>query len=349
MKKHIKNILIMLLTILICFGVSLISGSFIKSPAVISMVFFLGVYVASFLTDGYIYGVISSIISVLIINYVYAEPYFSFDFNLDENLITASAIFIISVATATLAEKIKRIEKLKAENGREKIRADLLRAISHDLRTPLTSIFGAGTTITENYDLISDEDKQQMIKGITEDAQWLIRMVENLLSVTKVDDEEIELVKTSVVLEELIDSVLSEFKKRYPKFIPEVQIPEDFIIISADPILIEQVLLNLLENAVKHARGMTKLQLKVEKEEDKVTFEVTDNGCGIESEKLEKLFSGVFNFDEASSDSNNKNMGIGLSACAAIVKAHGKSLKAKNLRSGGMSFRFALDVEDINE
>jgi len=149
-------------------------------------------------------------------------------------------------------------------------------------------------------------------------------MVENLLSVTRIDGKGLKLVKTPVVLEELIDNILVKFKKRYPKQQVLLEMPEEFISIPMDPVLIEQVIMNLLENAVKHAKGMTKLALKITAKEQNVLFEVKDDGIG---------------FAE-------KHVGIGLTVCETIIKAHGGSFHMKNSKSGGAIASFKLDMED---
>lgn len=173
------------------------------------------------------------------------------------------------------------------------MRANLLRAVSHDLRTPLTSIYGACSTVIENYDSL---DKTKTIKLLGEacsDAQWLNRMVENLLSVTRIDSEKVTVQKTPTVLDELVDAVVVKFKKRYPAVPVQLDLPDAFIVIPMDSMLIQQVLMNLLENAALHAEGMTKLVLKVFTVDDRAVFEVTDDGCGIPKERLKNLFSGT--------------------------------------------------------
>ena len=132
----------------------------------------------------------------------------------------------------------------------------------------------------------------KLLREIREDSQWLIRMVENLLSVTRIDSQRVEVIKTPTVLEELIDTVIVRFKKMYPSQEVRVEIPEEFISIPMDPVLIEQVLINILENAVFHAEGMTRLVLRVEIQGSQAVFEVEDNGCGIPREKLDRIFTG---------------------------------------------------------
>ena len=143
---------------------------------------------------------------------------------------------------------------LKKESEMEKMRANLLRAVSHDFRTPLTTIYGASSALIESGSEFTDEQKEKMLRGIQQDSQWLYRMVENLLSVTRLDGD-INLIKTPIALDELIDSVLIKFAKRYPDQEVEVDLPDELVIIPMDAILIEQVIINILENAVQHAEG----------------------------------------------------------------------------------------------
>lgn len=184
-----------------------------------------------------------------------------------------------------------------------------------------------------------------MINGIKEDSEWLIRMVENLLSITRIDSGNVKLIKTPTVLEELIDSVIVKFKKRYPNQKVELNIPEDLVVIPMDAILIEQVIINILENAVQHAESFTKLALKVFVIDNKAIFEISDNGKGIEKERLEHLFTGYYNTEEKA-DNQKRNAGIGLSVCATIIKAHGGTITAENAKDGGAVFRFALTTEE---
>ena len=153
--------------------------------------------------------------------------------------------------------------------------------------------------------------------------------------------------KHSTVLEELIDTLLVKFYKHYPAQKIQVQIPEEFVSIPMDPVLIEQVLMNLLENAVFHARGMRNLWLRVEIKNRHAVFFVEDDGCGISEDRIGHLFTGLLD-SEAPVDSTRSNMGIGLSVCRTIIKAHGSELKAGNRAGSGAVFSFALEMEETN-
>lgn len=346
-KKHIlADSFFTAVTLIAVFLVNLFLVERFNTKTMTPMIFVLGVFLVSWRTQGYVFGISASFLSVLAVNWAFTYPYWAFDLISPECISSAVVMLIVSSMTGALTTRLKQQEKLKAEAEKERMRGNLLRAVSHDLRTPLTSIYGSSSAILENYDSIPDERKMTLLKDIQMDAQWLNRMVENLLSVTRVDAETVRLSKNGTVLEELIDALLVKFRKHYPDQTVQVQIPEEFVSIPMDPVLIEQVLMNLLENAVFHARGMRNLWLRVELKSRKAVFYVEDDGCGIPPDRMDYLFTGLLD-SEAPVDSTRNNMGIGLSVCRTIIKAHGGELKAANRPGGGAAFSFALEMEEI--
>ena len=346
-KKHILSD--SLFTVAILMGVFLVNLFLVEqfdTKTMTPMIFVLGVFLVSWRTQGYVFGIVASLLSVLAVNWAFTYPYWAFDLISPECISSAVVMLIVSTMTGALTTRLKQQEKLKAEAEKERMRGNLLRAVSHDLRTPLTSIYGSCSAIIENFDSIPKEKQLLLLKDMQSDAQWLNRMVENLLSVTRVDADTVRLSKHSTVLEELIDALLVKFHKHYPDHTVQVAIPEDFVSIPMDPVLIEQVLMNLLENAVFHAHGMQNLWLRVALQNGKAVFFVEDDGCGISDERMTHLFTGLLD-SEAPVDSTRNNMGIGLSVCRTIIKAHGSELKAAN-RPGGAEFSFALEMEEIS-
>ena len=344
-KQIIADSLFTALTLLFMFLLNLFLVERFNTKTMTPMIFVLGVFLVSWRTQGYLFGVIASFVSVLAVNWAFTYPYWAFDLISPECISSAVVMLIVSTVTGAMTTRLKQQEKLKAEAEKERMRGNLLRAVSHDLRTPLTSIYGSTSIIIENFDSISTERKLLLLKDIQEDAQWLNRMVENLLSVTRVDADTVRLSKYSVVLEELIDSLLVKFNKHYPNQLVNVEIPQEFVSIPMDPVLIEQVLMNLLENAVFHAAGMKNLWLRVERDNQNAVFYVEDDGCGITEDKMVRLFSGLLDTEETV-DSTRSNMGIGLSVCRTIITAHGGELKAANRHDGGAVFSFALEMEE---
>ena len=346
-KKHIvADSLFTAMILISMFLVNLFLVTQFDTKTMTPMIFVLGVFLVSWRTQGYGFGIAASLISVLAVNWAFTYPYWAFDLISPECISSAVVTLIVSTMTGALTTRLKKQEKLKAEAETERMRGNLLRAVSHDLRTPLTSIYGSCSAIVENFDSIPREKQLLLLKDMQSDAQWLNRMVENLLSVTRVDADKVRLSKHSTVLEELIDALLVKFHKHYPEQTVHVEIPEDFISIPMDPVLIEQVLMNLLENAVFHAHGMRNLWLRVEIKNGDAIFSVEDDGCGIPEDRMAHLFTGLLD-SKAPVDSARSNMGIGLSVCRTIIKAHGGELKAHNREEGGSVFRFALEMEEL--
>ena len=350
-KKHLKSVIIMCGVLIASFIISSLMQNVFNCGEQVTNIFMFAVFLVSFLTKGYIYGILTAFIGVLAVNYAFTFPYFDFSFSAAENIFSAVVMIVLSLMTSALTVKLTKWKTVKAESEKERMRANLLRAVSHDLRTPLTTIYGSSSAILDNYEILTDEQKRKMVTGIKEDSEWLIRMVENLLSVTRIDSGKVKIIKTPTVLEELVDSVLCKFKKRYPNRQVDIDIPEEMVVIPMDAILIEQVIVNILENAVQHAVGMTKLCFRVFVLDEKAIFEISDDGCGIEKERLDKIFTGYYNSEEQPSQTEKRNAGIGLSVCATIIKAHGGTITAQNSKGGGAVFRFSLDTEvnDPNE
>lgn len=308
------------------------------TQSVAPMIFVLAVFLVSLGTSGYAWGIAASLISVLAVNFAFTFPYFQLNFSLPASMFSGVVMLLVAVMTSALTTRLKRQERMRAESEREKMRANLLRAVSHDLRTPLTSIYGSCSTIVENYDSLSKDQKLKLLGEVCADASWLNRMVENLLSVTRITSGQLNLGKTPTVLEELVDAVLVSFHQHFPGRAVTVDIPEAFITIPMDPMLIQQVILNLLENAVYHAKGMTQLTLRVYTQGQRAVFEVSDDGCGIAPGRLE----GLLHESSPTVDAGRSSMGIGLSVCDTIVRAHGGRLQALAREGGGTTFRFWL-------
>lgn len=315
----------------------------------ITTVFVFAVFLIALLTQGYVYGVVSSFVAMVGINYVFTYPYFAFDFISPVNLISAVIMVSLALITGLLAARIKQQEAARAEGERERMRANLLRAVSHDLRTPLTTIYSASTMLRDNRDALTLQQQDLMLQNIQEDAEWLVRMVENLLSVTRIDNDTMKISMVPTILDELIDSAVTKFNARHPEQPVLLDLPEQIVVIPMDALLIEQVILNLLENAVFHACGMRMLSLRVYTVDDWAVFEISDDGCGIDESRLKHLFTGCYEVQQDTIPDQKRFAGIGLSVCATIMKAHGGSITAENGKNGGALFRFQLKKEDMGD
>ena len=312
-------------------------------------IFILTVLLISRFTTGYLFGTLAAVLSVVGTNYIFTYPYWAVNFTLSGYPLTFLTMLVVSLVTCTMTTKIKRQEDLRIEAAREKMRANLLRSVSHDIRTPLTSIIGSTSAMIENPDL-PEEDRLLLLTDVRDDAQWLIRVVENLLSITRMGDTTTRLVKNPEPAEEILGAVTAKFRKRYPDVRIRVSVPEDLLFVPMDAVLISQVLSNLLENAVVHGGGhTTEIRLSVRREGPEAVFAVEDNGDGIEHKVLPHLFDGTL--AAAAGDTENggkRNMGLGLSVCQAIIHAHSGSIEAHNLMEGA-EFVFRLPLEQEEE
>lgn len=346
---RLRDMLLFLGIMISCFLASLLMQKTFHIPEQVTTSFAFAVFLISLLTDGYFWGLAAAASSMLLVNYAFTFPYFEFNFTIPSNFYSAVVMALIAVMTGALTTKIKHQEAMRAEAEKEIMRANLLRAISHDLRTPLTTIYGSSAVLRENSNTLTPEQKDKMLRGIESDAQWLVRMVENLLSITRMDQGNVQIATVPTAVDELVDSVLIKFHKRYPNQNIRLELPEDPVLIPMDSMLMEQVLINLLENAVQHAVGMHYIQLRITVRDGLAHFEVQDDGCGIPTERLSHLFSGYYLPGEAIADNTKRYAGIGLSLCSTILRAHGSQITAENIPTGGALFRFTMRTEEMAE
>ncbi|WP_239253593.1 sensor histidine kinase [Listeria ilorinensis] len=254
------------------------------------------------------------------------------------------------VAIALERQKLSNEQRaILVEAEKEKMRGNLLRAISHDLRTPLTGILGASSAILENTKTMDDQTKAKLIRDIKNDSEWLIRMVENLLSITRINEGLVTVDRTEEIVEEVAAEAVSRIKQRFPDREIHVKVPDEPLFVPMDGTLIVQVLINLIENALRHGGERTKVWLEVERADGEAVFAVKDDGAGIPPDKLPHLFDGLAAGEEVRAD-RSRGLGIGLSICYSIVRAHQGRMAAYNHTDGrGATFWFALPLEKGGE
>ena len=303
------------------------------------------VVLVSRFTDGYLFGLLASVIGVVGVNWIFTYPYMQLNFTISGYPLTFLVMLAVSVVVGTLTTQIKQQEKLRAEAEREKMRGNLLRAVSHDIRTPLTAIVGGIDAILENGSQISPETSRDLLENMRDESNWLIGVVENLLSVTRMSGAS-NIKKELEAGEEVLGAASMKFKRHYPAVEVSITAPDTLLMIPMDIILIEQVLINLMENAVQHGKTTTRIELRLSSAGGFAVFEVADNGCGIEKELLPHLFEGYLTRDQEEISDQRRNMGIGLSVCMSIVQAHGGTMRAENRKKGGALLQFSLPLEE---
>ena len=317
-----------------------------SSDGFASPIFVLAVLLTSRFTTGYLFGLIAAVLGVICVNFIFTYPYWAFNLTIAGYPLTFLSFLAVSVITSTLTTQIKRQEQLRTESEKEKMRANLLRSVSHDIRTPLTSIVGSTSTVLENPSLPRAE-QEALLEDVRSEAQWLIRAVENLLSITRVGDGQACIAKDAEAAEEILGEAVRKFRRRYPDITVTVEPPQELLLVPMDPILIEQVLANLLENAAVHGVTTTRILVSARPDGDFARFTVSDDGQGIPPAVLPTLFDGTLKHSETAGGDGKRNMGLGLSVCMAIVRAHGGTMEAGNLETGAeVAFRLPLLKEE---
>ena len=361
----------------ICVTILALSGAYYASSILLNhtgaennsaLVFALSVALISFLTTGYFYGVIAAVLGAFFTNYYFMAPYAQFSLSRAGYPVATLSMLAISLLICALTARVKRQkeeavrreqntkklyelnEKLNQEKNaielqseRERIRGNILRAVSHDLRTPLTTISGSASVLMSSPEV--SLKNVPMLQDIKNEADSMIVMVENLLSVTRIQDGNLPLTKREEMLEEVAGDAVFTTRRRFPDRQVEMELSEDILYLPMEPVLVKQVVVNLLENAIRHAGGAEPITLKLYRREEWAVVEILDRGKGVPREVIRAVREGRPVRRDLSGDST-RGMGIGLSVCGSIIKAHNGFFEAANRPEGGAVFRFGLPLSE---
>lgn len=305
MNKLLHNNTLFTLTLLgIATALAFLFFSFVsENTANIALLYIIAQILIARYTNGYLHGLFSSVFSVICINFFFTYPFFRLNFTLSGYPVTFIGMLIITLLT-----------------------------------TATTS------SLLSDGSILSDAEKRELLENIENDSSWLLNMVENLLRVTRINDTVTHQVnKTPEIVEEVVAEAVQRLKKRFPSASIIVHVPTDYLLIPMDAILIEQVLINLLENALIHSGSSHSLELTVTDHPDHVTFCAKDFGHGLNPDVIPDIFSGICH--NTGSVDSHKGMGIGLSICKTIIDAHNGYIEAKNHTNGAL-FLFTLPKEE---
>ena len=240
--------------------------------------------------------------------------------------------------------KEKEMAAVLAKN--EQLRANLLRAISHDLRTPLTAISGNAENVLMNYETLDADMREQMFKEIFDDSQWLIGIVENLLSVTRIEEGRMNFNMSIQLMDEVISEALTHIRQKRNRHDIEVYCEDELLLAKMDAKLIVQVIINLVENAIKYTPYGTSIRIVAKKEAKAVAVSVIDNGPGIPKEIKPRVFDMFYTGENKVADSR-RSLGLGLALCKSIINAHGGEITLTDNQSQGCNFTFTLPLEEV--
>ena len=254
---------------------------------------------------------------------------------------------ILGEAGLALEKEILREvqQKNEIQIEQEQLRVNLLRAISHDLRTPLTSISGHAKLLMKNDSTINKLQIQELSAYIYDDSMWLINLVENLLSITRLD-EKIELKLEANIIDEVVEEALKHVDRHLEQHEFSLNLADELLMAKMDVALMIQVIVNLINNAVKYTPINSKIELQTKKINDELVLEVSDNGPGITDKAKEKIFD-LFYTDENRQVDSKRGLGLGLSLCKSIILAHGGQIYVKDNQPNGAIFGFKLPLEGV--
>ena len=265
-----------------------------------------------------------------------------------------SSILLSILGECAISLENKKIAREKEESEllakNEKMRANLLRAISHDLRTPLTSISGNADNLLSNSDGFDSDTKHQIYTDIYNDSVWLTNLVENLLSVTRLEDGNMKLNKAAELIDEIITEALNHINKRSVEHKITVCESDDIMLVDVDARLIVQVIINIVDNAIKYTPKGSEITISTQKKDKMLSVSIADNGNGITDDIKDKVFDMFYTGANKIADSR-RSLGLGLALCKTIISAHGGEITVSDNNPHGAVFTFTLPVKevDINE
>lgn len=228
----------------------------------------------------------------------------------------------------------------------EQLRANLLRAISHDLRTPLTSISGNASNLLSNGDSFDTDTKKQLYTDIYDDSMWLINLVENLLSVTRLEEGRLNLHISAELMDDVIQEALHHVNRKSIEHHIRVRNEAEFLLARMDAKLMVQVIINIVDNAIKYTPKGSEIVITTKKRKDQVVVSVADDGDGIPDELKERVFDMFYSGANQIADSR-RSLGLGLSLCKSIINAHGGTIAVSDNMPHGTVFTFALPLEEV--
>jgi len=313
------------------------------------MLYLLAIMVAAF-AFGRWPSIVVAGLSVAAYDFFSVPPYFTFNVEAAKHIWTFAMMFGVGITISSLMERVRRQEReteaAAARVRAEEMRSSLLSAVSHDLRTPLATIVGAGTALRDEWGRIAPAQRAELLETVCAEAERMERLIGNLLDMTRVESGGLALKREWVPFEEIIGSVLTRLERRIGDRRVVMHLAEDLPLVSVDPVLFEQVFVNLLDNALKYTPPTSPIEINAAVRERTVEIEVADRGPGLpegtEAMVFEKFFRGP-------AHPGVGGAGLGLSICRGVVQAHGGTIDAARRAEGGTSFAIRLPLLDAPE
>jgi two-component system sensor histidine kinase KdpD len=269
-------------------------------------------------------------------DFFFVPPLHSLRINDERYLLTFAMMFVVALITSGLTERVRKARV-------EEMRSALLSAVSHDLRTPLAAITGAVSTILESGPRLDAATQRELLESVHEEADRLNRLVQNLLEMTRLESGALQLHTEWHPVEEVVGAALTRFGKALARRTVTTRVPPDLPLVPMDDVLIEQVLINLVDNALKYTPPGSPIEVSAEDADGAVVVEVADRGPGLPPGEERLIFE---KFQRSERSPSIRGAGLGLAICDGIVRAHGGRIWAESRPGGGVSIRFVLPIKD---
>jgi two-component system sensor histidine kinase KdpD len=254
-------------------------------------------------------------------------------------------VFASQIASALERSRLAdRAQQATLEVETERLRSSLLSSVSHDLRTPLSVITGAASALLQTERALSPAARRDLAETIHEEARRLDRLVRNLLDMTRLASGAIKVAKEWQPIEGVIGAALDRLEDQLHERKIDIRLPPDLPPVPIDGLLVEQVLINLLENAAKYAPTGTPIDISASADGDHLVVEIADRGPGIPRDLVDRIFEKFYRLPK---EGAGGGAGLGLAICRGIVEAHGGRIWAENRDGGGAVFRFALPIDGL--
>jgi two-component system, OmpR family, sensor histidine kinase KdpD len=288
-------------------------------------------------------AIVASVLCMLAFNYFFTSPRFTFRVDDPQYLLTFAIILavglIVSGLTQSARRQARRQAELAAEADTERMRSALLASISHDLRTPLAVLSGASSALAERGEQMSTEERKSLSESLYRQATNLSEHVAKVLQMTRLEAGSVHIERDWAAIAEIVDSALRRLSERLVSHHVLVEMPDDLPLVRVDASLIEQAIVNLVENAIRHTPEGTVVRIRASSTPAKIVLSVMDSGPGIPEADLSRVF---LKFQHGGSQTG---VGLGLAICSAIVRLHGGRISAERNADGGMAFRISIDIE----
>lgn len=347
-KANWRAYLLAIMIVAICTMIDLVILPYVDTSNVI-MVYLLGVVVVA-TWQGRQSGtapILAAILSTLAFDFFFLEPRFPFSYTYTTDIITLAVMFIVALIFSYLTKNMQRyIEATRAaqlEADNEKFRNILLLSLSHDLRTPITSIMGSASSLLQLHNGLNESMRTELAQNIYDESGRLDHLIHNILQITRLESGMVTINKRPEDMEEIIGAVLNKLEKVLKNKPIVINLPENLPLIYLDGFLIGQVVINLVENAIKFSAPDSPIEISVELLEKAILIIVADRGPGLQPKDIEHMFTKFYRGFTPES----KGIGLGLAICKAIVDAHHGSIWADNRKEGGTVFCFTLPTEGL--